>query len=164
MAISSIAPTFEDAVAIIKAATTAPDLLRRMPDIEAGLEDLVQRLQHLEAYRSQDMHDIQEMKVANANHAAVVNTLGSDRDDARKRLDTLEKTPPDVNKRLDAMEAEIKRLRAQIVAPLPGTRSAPIKASDPKASLVTDAQPNAESPKPTPFFSGPARPDPVIQP
>jgi hypothetical protein len=126
-------PSFDDLVAYF---TTVPppspmDMSRRYAAIMAGLVDLRDRLEALEAGHLTNMHRASLVEDRETKSEDRLNSLDATRGEAAARLDVVEKQPALDKARVDDLEVRVRTLEGAVGhANLPDDGKTPAKPAD----------------------------------
>lgn len=133
--------TAEDLVTTLKANHNPLDLARSMGVVKEGFEDLVVRTANGEHGHLENAHRLDVLEHAKTDSDAALAALARDREDFRKRVVDLEKSPVDLSARLDALEKRLRTaegaLGAANIKPAPAPVSTdPLKAADASGTTI----------------------------
>lgn len=147
-------PIFEDLVALLQS-KPSPHILTTHNDLIMGaLVDLGNRVRNLEHGSLVNADAVRVATVATDEHEKRIAALETDRTDARKRLEVVEKAPVDNTKRLDEMDKRIRTVEGAVgstnYAAAKESPAAPFKGPSPTDPIAPA--------KPTTLFGGPAEP------
>ena len=146
--------SLEDYSKLLDSKPSPTELARQSDVVAGGIHDLVDRLANVEQANLEAQHrlGLVEHRLNDAETRAA--GYAKDRDEYKKRLDAIEKTPLDVTAKLDAIEKRLRQVEGAV-----GSKNF---TAEPPAAAKTDATPDAPKPGFMARTFGSDAPAPVI--